>query len=196
MDHCGALDAVLDAVAFGVAVRVGHQALAASLRSDEADDCRAARRASRVDPQPDEADKRLRAWDPAGEGFLVVAHASLIDVGRPEDRQEPACKSRLREAEKTRPVALLPAADEDCEAGSVAPTCEDLAAVGDVERERLVTVEAQGLGEREVVGARARERGSASPTGVPERTQKARDSVAASVTMPKNMPLMRPQIMK
>ena len=112
---------------------------------------------------------------PARERLLRVAHAARVDVGRPKDGQPAARKPRRAQARQARPVALPTVTDEEREARSAGAPRDDLAPVGDVERERLRAVEAQRICEREVVRAGGRQRPAAAPERIPERREQRPD---------------------
>ena len=109
--------------------------------------------------QPDEADQVAGAEAANREGLLPVAGARGVHVPGLEDRQEPVGERRGGQPCQARPVALVPArADEDLHARPLGGLGEDLAAVGDVQRDHVRAADAERLGERQVVDPRGGQR--------------------------------------
>ena len=161
--------AVVDEQALGIGRREAHD--------------RARLRVGRVDGQMDEADDRPCAGDPARERLLRVPHAVGVRVRGLDDRQVAVGERRERRARETRAVPLATrAADEDREARPVDASRDDLAPVGDVQRERRRRVDVGRVREREVVDAAARQRAPAALRRVHEAVRAS--FVAASYVGP------------
>ena len=107
------------------------------------------------------------------ERLLPEAHAVPVDVLRVQDRVVAAVQPRRREAREAGAVALAPVdADVERELRAVGAIRDELAAVGEVERDRAAAVHAVRLAEREVVDAGVGQRpGHRRPGGQQQRLQ-------------------------
>ncbi len=131
----------------------------------------------------DEADDRPCAVDPARERLLRVLDAVGVLVRGLDDRQVAVGERRERRARETRAVPLATrAADEDRQARPVDASRDDLAPVGDVERERRRCVDVGRVRERQVVDAAAGQRAPAALRRVHERREQLRRRVVRRPT--------------
>ncbi len=140
------------------------------------------RAARKVDREPDEAHERRGSADVRGERLLPVADPVGVRVRRVEDRQVPAVQPGRRQAGEAGSVALVATpADGERERRAGRPIRDDLAPVGDVQRDGASAARTRGLTEGQVVHARVRETKAACARGPTDQQQRCQVPLGSCV---------------